>query len=45
MYGAVRKVSKSLLRHYTLPKFLARTAHTFAKVDYSDNQLLLECVM
>ncbi len=38
MYGAVRKVSKSLLRHYTLPKFLARTARTFAKVDYSDYQ-------
>ena len=32
MYSVVQKVSKSLLRRYTLPKFLACTARTFGKV-------------
>ena len=32
MYSVVQKVSKSLLRRYTLPKFLAHTARTFGKV-------------
>gem|GEM_PF-2992693 len=33
------------MRHYTLPKFLARMARTFGKVYKSDNQSLLEYVM
>ena len=37
---AVQKVSKSLLRRYTLPKF-----PDFGKVDYSDYQSLLEYAM
>ena len=32
MYSVVQKVSKSLLRRYTLPKFLTCTARTFGKV-------------
>ena len=32
MYSVVQKVSKSLLRRDTLPKFLAHTARTFGKV-------------
>jgi hypothetical protein len=42
----VQKVQKLPLRPYTLPKFLiARRATTFAKVDCSDNQLLLDYAM
>jgi len=33
------------MRRYTLPKFPACAARTFGKVDYSDNQLILEYVM
>ena len=41
----VQKVSNSILHHYTLPKFPARAARNFGKVDYSDSQSLLRYVV
>jgi hypothetical protein len=44
-HKAIRKVSNSILHRYTLPKFPARAARTFGKVDCLDNQSLLGYAM